>query len=317
MNIVSINQASQIIKNGGIIIFPTETIYGIGANAFNREAVEKIFFAKNRNKDNPLIIHIYSKDQIKDYLIDDELSDILLSELAPGPITILYKKKDKNNKIFNSLDDYLPDLALRIPANPKAQEFLKACNLPIAAPSANLSTRPSATNINMLNDLKVDGIIIDEHSEIGIESTIIKFDKKDTIYIYRKGIIEENDIKKALDKHRIKNIKIQYLTKDIKSPGLLYPHYKPNCKVKLAIDLTIVEKNVGIISCQELNKYKFENNLTKNTKTLKEYIRYLYYYMFLLEKEGVKVIYLQDIQQDQLNLQGAKALKDRIDRASK
>ena len=168
---------ASIIKNGGTVVFPTETIYGIGANALSEEAVNKIFKAKGRPSDNPLIVHICDKKQIKDLVLVKEINEVeqkLINTFMPGPFTLILKKKEI---IPNNVTANLDTVGIRMPDNEIALKLIESSGVPIAAPSANISGRPSGTRIQDIKDEldgKVEGIIDAGDSKIGIESTVVK-----------------------------------------------------------------------------------------------------------------------------------------------
>lgn len=170
-----INIASEIIENGGIVLFPTETVYGIGANALNDNAVEKIFKAKGRAQDNPLILHISDMSMLDEIATNiSELEYKLMDAFWPGPFTIILDKKEG---IANTATCNGNTVGVRMPSNKIAHELIKRANCPIAAPSANISGKPSGTNIeDIFEELKdkVDYIIDNGECEIGIESTVVR-----------------------------------------------------------------------------------------------------------------------------------------------
>ena len=162
----SVREAAEILKSGGLVAFPTETVYGLGANAFNAEAVLSVFTAKGRPADNPLIVHIYERSQL------DEICDIAF---WPGPLTILFPRKPVIPDVVTA---GLSTVAVRMPSHPVALSLLKTSGLPVAAPSANRSGRPSPTTAaHVIEDLRdaVDCIIDGGPVEIGLESTIVDF----------------------------------------------------------------------------------------------------------------------------------------------
>lgn len=170
-----LNVASEIISRGGLVLFPTETVYGIGANALNDDAVKNIFKAKGRAQDNPLILHISDMEMLKDIAVNiSELEYKLMDAFWPGPFTIILEKKEG---IANVATCNGNTVGVRMPSNKIAYELIKKAKCPIAAPSANVSGRPSGTNIEdiyaELND-KVDYIIDNGECEIGIESTVVR-----------------------------------------------------------------------------------------------------------------------------------------------
>ncbi len=235
VDIKELKECAEIIINSGIVVFPTETVYGIGGNALSIKAVMKIFEAKGRKLDNPLIVHISNKKMIEDLAL--EISDIenrLIDTFMPGPFTIVLKKKDTIPSIVTA---GLNTVGIRMPSNNIAKTIIQYTGLPIAAPSANISGKPSGTNINdikkeLIN--KVDCIIDGGSTNIGIESTVVKvIDNVPTIL--RPGRITAGDIKKKIGIVRINN-KIFEKTKEdekVESPGMKYKHYAPDTKCML------------------------------------------------------------------------------------
>ena len=173
LNEEAIEEAAEVIKNGGLVAFPTETVYGLGANALNPQSVKKIFEAKGRPQDNPLIVHIADYD-LQGYA--KEVPDIvnkLINRFWPGPLTIILEKQDI---IPDETSGGLSSIGLRMPNNNIALALIKKAGLPIAAPSANLSGKPSPTEVQRcIEDLdgRVDFIIGGSESEIGVESTVL------------------------------------------------------------------------------------------------------------------------------------------------
>ena len=171
----NLKEAAKIIKNGGTVIFPTETVYGIGANGLDGTAVKKIFEAKGRPQDNPLILHVSSLDMIETIAKDiTPLEYKLIEKFFPGPLTLILNKKDiVPNEVSASLDT----IGVRMPSNEIAHDLIEMAGIPIAAPSANISGKPSGTIIDdiydELND-KVDMIINGGETNIGLESTVIR-----------------------------------------------------------------------------------------------------------------------------------------------
>ncbi len=230
-----INEISSKIKNGKIIVFPTETVYGIGANALDEKAVNKIFKIKQRPSDNPLIVHVCDKEMI--YRIAKnitEIEDKLIDNFMPGPFTIILEKKDI---IPNNVTCSMPTVGVRMPNNEIARTIIERCNTPIAAPSANLSGKPSGTNIkDIMNELgnKVDYVIDGGDCDIGIESTVVRVIDDEAV-IFRPGKITKEDIerlgiKARLDEHTFKKT---FNDEKVQSPGMKYRHYSPNAKTIL------------------------------------------------------------------------------------
>jgi len=149
-NQTTYQQAKKLLENNELVVFPTETIYGLGANALSDEAAKKIFQLKGRPNDNPLIVHLGDKEQIPHYAeIENEIQQTIIDQLMPGPITLLLKKKKGLISDIVCPVDYV---GIRLPSNKIAQEFLQTVQLPIAAPSANISGKPSPTNAQMVYD---------------------------------------------------------------------------------------------------------------------------------------------------------------------
>ena len=155
-----INEAGKIIRNGGLVAFPTETVYGLGASAFDADAAKKIYAAKGRPSDNPLIVHICDKAQIADIAAEiPNAAQIVIDKFMPGPVTIILKKK---SVVPNDVTAGLYTVAIRFPAHETAQRLIAAAGVPIAAPSANLSGKPSPTKAkHVIKDMtgRIDAII--------------------------------------------------------------------------------------------------------------------------------------------------------------
>jgi len=225
-----INIPSEIIKNGGLVLFPTETVYGIGANALNDNAVKSIFKAKGRAQDNPLILHIADMKMLND--IAENISDLeykLMDAFWPGPFTIILNKK---NGIANIATCNGDTVGVRMPSNKIAHELIRRAGVPIAAPSANISGKPSGTNIeDIFEELKdkVDYIIDDGECEIGLESTVVRV-INDEVKILRPGKITKEDIKAIINRVEIDEHIMGSFEEGEKvlSPGMKYRHYAPN-----------------------------------------------------------------------------------------
>lgn len=276
-DLTKIKEAAKIIRRGKLVAFPTETVYGLGANALNAGAVKRIFEAKGRPADNPLIVHIYDKDDIV-FLAKEipKMAEKLTRRFWPGPLTIVLKKSEIVPKIVTG---GLDTVAIRMPKNKIAQLLIKESGVPIAAPSANVAGRPSPTTAkHVLEDLadKIDLIIDGGKTKIGIESTVIDLTTK-TPTLLRPGGVTLEQLQKEIGKvdvHPIvegKKIKSAY-----RSPGMKYRHYSPNAKIiliegpaskvnaeisKLFKSLKSQRKRVGILATQR--GYRQRSDLTK------------------------------------------------------
>lgn len=227
----AIEKGVGLIKKGELVVFPTETVYGLGADAFNEKAVEKIFIAKGRPQDNPLIVHIASVDQVKNIAKDIPDSFYRVAEkFMPGPISVVLKKGDNIPYIVTAGGE---TVAVRMPLNPIARELI-ALSKPLAAPSANKSKHISPTTAqHVYDDLNGEvALIIDGGScDVGIESTVLDL-TTDTPTVLRPGAITVEMLAEVLGavEEKGKVIKIA------KSPGMKYTHYAPKVKTVVALD---------------------------------------------------------------------------------
>lgn len=225
-----IHSAAECILRGGIVAFPTETVYGLGANAFDEGAVDKIFQAKGRPNDNPLIVHIASKGDVSAVAEDiSQAARMVIDAFMPGPISVILKKR---SVIAYNVSASLPTVAVRMPSQKQAHDFIKACGVPIAAPSANISGKPSPTKAeHVIHDLngRADIILAGEDSTVGLESTVVDM-SSERIVILRPGAVSAEMISKVTGKP------VYYSAESSdssvpKAPGMKYRHYKPEAKV--------------------------------------------------------------------------------------
>lgn len=228
-----IKDAAYWLRKNELVAFPTETVYGLGANAKSDEAVKKIYEAKGRPGDNPLIIHISDKGEVKE--LAEEIPDAahaLMDRFWPGPLTIILRKKEGVLSTFATAG--LPTVALRMPDHPVALALIKASGLPIAAPSANLSGKPSPTKfIHVWNDLngKIAGIIDGGDTGVGVESTVIDCTEAVPV-ILRPGGITREQIEGVIGSVSLDPALLSMEGKP-KSPGMKYTHYAPKAPVIL------------------------------------------------------------------------------------
>ncbi len=230
-------KAADIIKKGGIVAIPTETVYGLAADAFNEEAIKKIFWAKGRPSDNPLIVHIADLNDI--YLVVSKFPDIakkLAEKFWPGPLTMILPKK---SSVPDSVTAGMESVAVRFPSHPIAREIIKKANCPLVAPSANISGKPSPTSFgHVVNDLsgKIDAIVDGGECSIGVESTVVSL-LEAVPKILRPGVITVSDIKEVAGEAEIDQNVYEKLEKNQKalSPGTKYKHYSPSAPVYMII----------------------------------------------------------------------------------
>ncbi len=235
IDIEALRECAEVLKNGGLVCFPTETVYGLGANAFDAEAVNNIFKAKGRPNDNPLIVHISDYDMLP--LITDcerRQSDALtaLGEAYwPGPVTVIV---DKAPEIPECVSCGLKTVGIRMPANPIARMLIELAGVPIAAPSANLSGKPSPScAAHVTEDLmgRVDVIIDGGDCSVGVESTVLDVSGESPI-ILRPGAITPEDVKRVLGQVTLCDWREELKPGETpKSPGMKYTHYSPEAQV--------------------------------------------------------------------------------------
>ena len=295
-------KASKLIKTGGTLAFPTETVYGLGADATNNLAVAKIFQAKGRPSFNPLIIHCFSIEQIQAFAMWSSDAQTVAEKFWPGPLTMVLPLLP-HGKIASLALAGLQTVAVRMPAHSIAQSILKLANTPIAAPSANPSGSVSATKaehiISKLNG-KIEGIISGGSSEIGLESTIISFlpDPR----ILRFGAIDEADISEILSL----DLKKKALDGEISAPGQLSSHYAPKGSIRLNSKV-FKNKEVSL----GFGKVICDLNLSR-TENLIEAAANLFDCLHKLDEMGAEKIAVSPIPEEGIGI----AINDRLKRAA-
>ena len=302
-----IENAKKLLRSGELVIFPTETVYGLGGNANDKNAIKRIYNIKKRPANNPIICHFKSLKEIKKDFYLSKLEELLAKKLWPGPITLILRKKT-NSKISQLVSNKSSYIGCRIPKDRIALQLLKSLNFPVAAPSANFSERTSVTKYEDLdkNLIKKIFTIKGEQSKLGLESTVIKV-KKNIIEVLRLGSITPNEILKVANKSKIK-----FITKSKISPGNLKKHYATRKKIR--INIKKVNDDEGLINFGKNNlKSKIINlNLSKNGN-LKEASRNLFHFLHKLDQSKCKKIAIAPIPSFDLGL----TINDRIKRASK
>lgn len=315
-----LTDASKCIKDGKLVVFPTETVYGIGADGLNEDAVKNIFIAKGRASDNPLILHISDTSMIdRIAYIESKLESDLIKAFFPGPLTIILKKKDK---VPNIVTSGLDTVGVRMPVNRIAHDLIMLSDTPIAAPSANISGRPSGTNIGDIYDElnnRVDYIIDGGETNIGLESTVIRV-IDDKIHILRPGKITYEDLSKygevIIDSHVLDTVKID---EKVLSPGMKYKHYAPKTKCLLVFSR---DKKKLINKIKELETdnalvitHNSNVNLFKNAISYGESLEDISYNIFRLlrsvDKENKDLIIIEGVEAKGLGL----AIMNRLIRA--
>ena len=301
-----INKHAEILRKGNTVIFPTETVYGLGANALDENAVSKIYEAKGRPSDNPLIVHIYEKNQIHKLAKDiSDKANIVMDNFWPGPITIILNKKDI---VPSRTSGGLNTVAIRMPSNVIARELLKQTDLPIAAPSANISGRPSPTRAKHVYEEmnnRVEGIILGGDCTFGLESTVLDM-TGDTPTILRPGSITKEDLECVIGEVNIDpalekkedNIKA-------KAPGMKYTHYSPNAEVFIVsgdeekvfnkvndlIDNNSKQGLKSVVLCIDKNKDKYKGDTIVLGRNLEEVASNLFDALISTDKEKYDIVY--------------------------
>ena len=257
-----LQKAAKLLRENEAIAFPTETVYGLGANAMNDEAIAKIFEAKGRPSDNPLIVHIGSKSQLKGIVREiPEVAEVLMKHFWPGPLTIILPKKEGiSEKVTAGLDT----VGVRMPDHPVALALIEEANVPVAAPSANRSGRPSPTLAShVYEDLngKIAGIVDGGATGVGVESTVIDC-TSEVPTILRPGGITKEQLEEVIG-----TVSLDPALKDEKekpkAPGMKYTHYAPKAP------LSIVEGSRDFI--QQLVDQKKDEGYTVGVLTTEEY----------------------------------------------
>ncbi|MFN3660598.1 MAG: L-threonylcarbamoyladenylate synthase, partial [Brevinematales bacterium] len=288
---------ASLLREGKLVVFPTETVYGLGANAFLEKAVQAIFEAKGRPQDNPLIVHIADISLLP--LVAENPSpevESLFSLFSPGPLTVICERATSIPPIVSA---GLPTVGIRIPAHPVAQKLLTLAGVPVAAPSANISGRPSPTTFEMaISDMqnRVEAIIDGGPCEHGLESTVVIV-KERKIIILRPGAITEEML-------REKGFEVA-LSEDTThakplSPGMKYTHYKPRAEVYLYNDIDekllkslCQRKRMAIVGISPptgpWERVSFSDVV--------DYARGLFATFAHLEKKGIEVIVLQAVEE--------------------
>ncbi len=307
INLANIKKAKKLLNKRECIAIPTETVYGIGGNAYSDTACKKIFKLKKRPKNNPLIVHYYD---LKNLEADCDLNNDfkkLYKRFCPGPITFILNLK-KTSKISKVATNQKKTLAVRFPKHPITRNLLKNLNFPIAAPSANISTKISAVTSSDVKDdfgKKIKYVLEGGKSLIGVESTIVDLRKKPQIL--RLGGLEVETIQKILKK----KISININPSKISVPGQLKIHYSPGIPIRLNVRKIQKDEAFLLIKKNKINKSNYYFLSEKGN--LKEAAKNLYTTLRKIKKDRYKSIAVSKIP----NKGFGKTINDRLMRASK
>lgn len=256
-------ECGEIIRGGGLVAFPTETVYGLGVSAFCPGSVKKVFAAKGRPSDNPLIVHVASPEDAEDIAVTCPLYYRIAEKFMPGPITVILPKRDN---IPLEVTGGLDSVGIRCPSHPVAHQLIAVAGVPIAAPSANISGAPSPTKCSyVMRDMdgKIDAVIDGGDCDFGLESTVVSVNG-DSVVILRPGAVTREDLLLVCD-----SVSVSPAVKDPsaagdrpESPGMKYKHYSPNARFVLVDGdgrefvnyvSSVKDGNVGVICPKDLD----------------------------------------------------------------
>lgn len=327
----TMEEAGQALKNGQIVAFPTETVYGLGAIATNQEAVASVYQVKGRPSDNPLIVHVSSIDQVTEVVESFPAeAEKLIEAFWPGPLTIILPVKEG---IFApSVTGGRKTVAFRMPDHPLALALIQACQEPIVGPSANKSGRPSPTKVShVMDDFngKIAGICDGGMTRIGLESTVIDLSDTENISILRPGFVSREAIEKVLGVSvlMVTEKDLQKMDASPQAPGMKYRHYAPETPV-LAVasnlegwesqvkDLNNQGKTIAILANQTIIKHlQSQVHATFSLGQegdIKSMARLLFDGLRQLDKSGAQIILVEASQDSQLGLAYMNRLKKAV-----
>ena len=303
----NIKKAKKYLDNDDCIAVPTETVYGLAGNAYSNKAVKKIFKLKKRPSNNPLIVHYYNINKLKKDCNINENFKKLYKRFSPGPITYVLSLK-KNCKISKFVTNKQKSLAVRFPKHPLFKKLLKNLDYPLAAPSANISTKLSSVQASDVKEefgSKVRYILNGGKCNIGVESTIINLTNKPTLLRY--GGLEISRIEKILKK----KISININSKKKIAPGQFPLHYSPGVPLRVNVKKSKSNEAFVLIKKRNINSKNYYYLSKKNN--LNEAAKNLYSILRKIKKDGYKMIAVEKIP----NIGIGKTINDRLNRASK
>ncbi|MBQ5488064.1 MAG: threonylcarbamoyl-AMP synthase [Clostridia bacterium] len=270
--------AGRVIRAGGLVVFPTETVYGLGANGLDGEAVAKIFEAKGRPNDNPLILHVAKKSDVRPLWVKiPDTARLLMDEFWPGPLTLVYLK---SSIVPDAVTAGLDTVAVRMPEHKTALALIRAAGVPIAAPSANLSGKPSPTRIeHVLEDMdgRVDVMLDGGPCSVGVESTVLSLVGTPTIL--RPGGVTKEMLESVIGTVKVAHAVLNPLGENevAASPGMKYRHYAPDCEVVVAEGsprraASIINREYSLAESDGKNCIIFATEQTKSYYKGKKYV---------------------------------------------
>lgn len=303
-DIKDIEIAAEYIRKGKIVAFPTETVYGLGANALNEKAVKSVYKVKGRPSDNPMIVHIADESQLeelveggKDGIGQDALK--LMELFWPGPLTMIFKK---SSAVPDATTGGLDTVAVRMPSSHAALKLIETAKVPIAAPSANLSGKPSPTTAeDVLEDMdgKIPAIIMGEQSDVGIESTVIDL-TGDKAVILRPGAVTADWIANIIGRAVVYDQHLLNEEESPKSPGMKYEHYSPKAKVKLIEGNEFVFKEKALEIAREAKERKERTAILNYGEDYKKAAHQLFADLRELDREKYDLILIKALNKEGL-----------------
>ena len=295
-----INTAAEILKNGGVVAIPTETVYGLAANAYDEKAIKAVFKAKGRPQDNPLIVHISDMEMLNEVAEDIPKTAFLCAEkFWPGPLTMVLKRSDK---ISDCVSAGLSTVAVRMPSEQTAHKIIEKSRLPLAAPSANVSGKPSPTTYtHVINDLdgKIDAVVMGAECTVGVESTVITLVGEHPVLL-RPGAVTMEQLKEILPDITVDNAVLSELAPGQKaaSPGMKYKHYAPQTETFLVegenfADFVNEKQNaLAVCFAEESEQIKIPKIVYGERKNPETFANKLFGVLREVDKTGVKTVFV-------------------------
>lgn len=317
INKENLDRAGEIIRAGGLVSFPTETVYGLGADALNEEAVASIYEAKGRPSDNPLIVHISSIESVEEIAYLDDINNTnkiakidknnqpaisrdtkleLMKKFWPGPITFILKKKDIVPDITSG---GLSTVGVRLPSSKVARDFITAAKRPIAAPSANISGKPSPTRWqDVIEDMdgRIDAILKGNDCEVGIESTVLDL-TGEIATIVRPGYITPKMIEEVTPVKYDKSLNLNPSKSDFKpiAPGMKYKHYAPKARVRI-----VKSQDLAIRLASEAKKHGKKVQILDYQNNSRMAARDFFARLRQMDRQEVEIIYVVALDDEEL-----------------
>lgn len=309
-----LDQYVQLLKKGEVVAFPTETVYGLGADAWNPDAVQKVFDTKGRPADNPLIVHVSDRNQVEDFAatVPDEARS-LMEAFWPGPLTLIFRKKPE---VLDIITGGMDTVAIRWPKHPLAQELIARAG-PLVAPSANSSGKPSPTKPDHVHeDFGADFPVVKAgETDIGLESTVL--DVTGTPYrIYRPGAVSANEIEKVTGQ-QVVHASQPSEDEDTatRSPGTKYSHYTPDAQVQWLPEAAPVNRDDALYLLHSRSANQSNTNIIDYDGNYRKMARELYDRFRQADHRRLQAVMVEPYTDEQLQQSIVQALQNRISKA--